>query len=167
LAAAISPWQTEFLNNQYTFEVDDGGQRPFCGNEESGMNTSLPVLVVDDSRTMTTIISKLVRDVGFTTIDQVNDGPSALERMREKKYGLVLSDWDMRPMNGTELISQIRKDPANSDTLVIMITAKCDADVSWLSGADGYLMKPFNANALREIIEEVLSQRADDIPLVG
>jgi two-component system, chemotaxis family, chemotaxis protein CheY len=131
------------------------------------MNTSLPVLVVDDSRTMTTIISKLVRDVGFTTIDQVNDGPSALERMREKKYGLVLSDWDMRPMNGTELISQIRKDPANSDTLVIMITAKCDADVSWLSGADGYLMKPFNANALREIIEEVLSQRADDIPLVG
>jgi two-component system chemotaxis response regulator CheY len=131
------------------------------------MNTSLPVLVVDDSRTMTTIISKLVRDVGFTTIDQVNDGPSALERMREKKYGLVLSDWDMRPMNGTELISHIRKDPANSDTLVIMITAKCDADVSWLSGADGYLMKPFNANALREIIEEVLSQRADDIPLVG
>ena len=131
------------------------------------MNTSLPVLVVDDSRTMTTIISKLVRDVGFTNIDQVNDGPSALERMREKKYGLVLSDWDMRPMNGTELISHIRKDPANSDTLVIMITAKCDADVSWLSGADGYLMKPFNANGLREIIEEVLSQRADDIPLVG
>jgi two-component system chemotaxis response regulator CheY len=131
------------------------------------MNTSLPVLVVDDSRTMTTIISKLVRDVGFTNIDQVNDGPSALERMGQKKYGLVLSDWDMRPMNGTELIQQIRKDPVNSDTLVIMITAKCDADVSWLSGADGYLMKPFNANALREIIEEVLSQRADDIPLVG
>ena len=110
------------------------------------MNTSLPVLVVDDSRTMTTIISKLVRDVGFTNIDQVNDGPSALERMREKKYGLVLSDWDMRPMNGTELIQQIRKDPTNSGMHVIMITAKCDADVSWLSGADGYLTKPFKAH---------------------
>jgi|ERR1700730_7235930 two-component system chemotaxis response regulator CheY len=131
------------------------------------MNTSLPVLVVDDSRTMTTIISKLVRDVGFTNIDQVNDGPTALDRMREKKYGLVLSDWDMRPMNGTELIQQIRKDPTNSGMLVIMITAKCDADVSWLSGADGYLMKPFNANGLREVIEEVSSQRADDIPLAG
>ena len=70
-------------------------------------------------------------------------------------------------MNGTELIQQIRKDPTNSGMHVIMITAKCDADVSWLSGADGYLMKPFNANGLREIIEEVLSQRADDIPLVG
>jgi two-component system, chemotaxis family, chemotaxis protein CheY len=131
------------------------------------MNTSLPVLVVDDSRTMTTIISKLVRDVGFTNIDLANDGLSALDRIREKKYGLVLSDWDMRPMNGTELIQQIRKDPANAGMLVIMITAMCDADVSWLSGADGYLMRPFDANGLREVIEEVLSQRTDDVSLAG
>jgi two-component system chemotaxis response regulator CheY len=131
------------------------------------MDISLPVLVVDDSRTMTTIISKLVHDVGFTNVDQVNDGISALDRLREKKYGLVLSDWDMRPMNGTELIQQIRKDPTTSGTLVIMITAKGDADVSWLSGADGYLTKPFKADDLREKIEEVLSQRADDIPVAG
>jgi two-component system chemotaxis response regulator CheY len=131
------------------------------------MDISLPVLVVDDSRTMTTIISKLVHDVGFTNVDQVNDGNSALDRLREKKYGLVLSDWDMRPMNGTELIQQIRKDPTTSGTLVIMITAKGDADVSWLSGADGYLTKPFEAHDLREKIEEVMSRRADDIPLAG
>jgi two-component system chemotaxis response regulator CheY len=124
----------------------------------SGMDTSLPVLVVDDSPTMTAIISKLVRDVGFSDVDQVNDGPSALERLREKKYHLILSDWDMRPMNGTELIAHIRRDPVNSTTPVLMITAKCDADVSWLSGADGYLMKPFNAHGLREKIDEVLSQ---------
>jgi two-component system chemotaxis response regulator CheY len=129
------------------------------------MDTSLPVLVVDDSRTMTAIISKLMRDVGFTNVDQVNDGPSALERLREKKYHLILSDWDMRPMNGTELIAQIRKDPTNSSTPVIVITAKCDADVSWLSGADGYLMKPFNVLDLREKIEEVLSQKV--VPLAG
>jgi two-component system chemotaxis response regulator CheY len=125
------------------------------------MDVSLPVLVVDDSRTMTTIISKLVREVGFTDIDQVNDGPSALDRLQAKKYGLVLSDWDMRPMNGTELIQQIRKDRMNSSALVIMITAKADADVSWLSGADGYLTKPFKARDLREKIEEVTSQRAE------
>ncbi len=128
------------------------------------MDTSLPVLVVDDSRTMTAIIAKLVGEIGFANIDQANDGLSALERMREKKYHLVLSDWDMRPMNGTELIAKIRQDPANSRTPVIMITAKCDADVSWLSGADGYLMKPFNASDLGEKIEEVLSQRLDDSP---
>jgi two-component system chemotaxis response regulator CheY len=131
------------------------------------MDVSFPVLVVDDSQTMTTIISKLVREVGFSDIDQVTDGPSALARLRERKYGLILSDWDMRPMNGTELIQQIRKDPMNSSTLVIMITAKGDADVSWLSGADGYLTKPFKAHDLREKIEEVMSRRADDIPLVG
>jgi two-component system chemotaxis response regulator CheY len=121
------------------------------------MDTSLPVLVVDDSRTMAAIIAKLVRDVGFTNVDQVNDGPSALARLREGKYHLILSDWDMRPMNGTELIAQIRQDPVNASTPVIMITAKCDADVSWLSGADGYLMKPFNALGLQEKIEEVMS----------
>ena len=128
------------------------------------MDVSYPVLVVDDSRTMTTIISTLVREVGFTDIDQVNDGPAALERLRAKKYGLVLSDWDMRPMNGTELIQQVRREPLNSSTLVIMITAKGDADVSWLSGADGYLTKPFKAHDLREKIEEVTSLRADAIP---
>ncbi len=130
------------------------------------MDVSFPVLVVDDSRTMTTIISKLVREVGFSDIDQVNDGPSALARIREKKYGLVLSDWDMRPMNGTELIQQIRQEPVNSSTLVIMITAKGDADVSWLSGADGYLTKPFKAHDLKEKVEEIMSRRADDIPTV-
>jgi two-component system chemotaxis response regulator CheY len=124
------------------------------------MDTSLPVLVVDDSRTMTAIIAKLVQDVGFSNVDQVNDGPSALDRLREKKYQLILSDWDMRPMNGTELIAQIRQDPVNASTPVIMITAKCDADVSWLSGADGYLMKPFNVNGLRDKIEDVLSLQA-------
>ena len=131
------------------------------------MDISLPVLVVDDSRTMTTIISKLVHDVGFTNVDQVNDGISALGRLQEKKYGLVLSDWDMRPMNGTEFIHQMRQDPMNSGTLVIMITAKGDADVSWLSGADGYLSKPFKAHDLKEKIAEVMALRADEIPLVG
>jgi two-component system chemotaxis response regulator CheY len=125
------------------------------------MDVALPVLVVDDSPTMTTIISKLAGDVGFTNIEQVNDGFSAIDRLRRKKYGLVLSDWDMRPMNGTELIQQIRQDPKNSSTLVIMITAKGDADVSWLSGADGYLTKPFNAKELKDKIEEVSSRSVD------
>jgi two-component system, chemotaxis family, chemotaxis protein CheY len=131
------------------------------------MNSSLPVLVVDDSRTMTAVISKLMRDAGFTNVDPVNDGPAALARLATKKFGLILSDWDMRPMNGTELIAQLRQEPMNATTPVIMITAACDADTSWLAGADGYLMKPFNAATLREKIEEVLAQRADETALAG
>lgn len=131
------------------------------------MDTSLPVLVVDDSRTMTTIISKLARDVGFTDVDQANDGPSALERLREKKYGLLLSDWDMAPMNGTELTKQVRKEPLNAGIPIIMITAKGDADIAWLSGADGYLTKPFKAQDLREKIEEIAARQGEEMPLAG
>jgi two-component system, chemotaxis family, chemotaxis protein CheY len=143
------------------------GAGAFLRMGELIMDLSTPVLVVDDSRTMTTIISNLVQAVGYSNIDQVNDGASALEKLRGKKYGLVLSDWDMRPMNGTEFIQKMRNDPTNSGTLVIMITAKGDADVSWLSGADGYLTKPFKVHELKEKIEEVMAQRADAIPLAG
>lgn len=131
------------------------------------MDPSLPVLVVDDSRTMATIIGRLVREVGFTNVDQVHDGHSALDRLREKNYGLLLSDWDMRPMNGTELTQQVRKDPTNSTIPIIMITAKCDADEAWLSGADGYLTKPFKVDDLRDKIEEVLAIRADGLAVAG
>lgn len=131
------------------------------------MDMSFPVLVVDDSRTMTTIISKLVRDVGFTDVDQVQDGYSALDRLREKKYGLLLSDWDMAPMNGTELTERVRKDPINSTIPIIMITAKGDADIAWLSGADGYLTKPFKVNDLKEKIDEIMTRRAEEMSLAG
>jgi two-component system, chemotaxis family, chemotaxis protein CheY len=170
--AAAAPGNPPILHRRVPLETVNlsrggwGGGHP-RPQQESGMDTSLPVLVVDDSRTMAAIIVKLVREVGFTNVYQVNDGHSALERLREKKYHLVFSDWDMRPMNGTELIAQIRMDPVNASTPVIMITAKCDADVSWLSGADGYLMKPFKAGDLNDKIEEVLSQRVDDFKRVG
>jgi two-component system chemotaxis response regulator CheY len=131
------------------------------------MDLSLPVLVVDDSRTMTTIISRLVRDLGFTDIDHAHDGQSALDRLREKKYGLLLSDWDMAPMNGTELTERVRKDALNATIPVIMITAKGDADIAWLCGADGYLTKPFKAKDLREKIEEITARRAEEMPLAG
>ena len=131
------------------------------------MDKSLSVLVVDDSRTMTTIIAKLVREVGFTDVDQANDGPTALDRMRTKKYGLLLSDWDMAPMNGTELTERVRKDPLNATIPVIMITAKGDADIAWLCGADGYLTKPFKAKDLRDKIDEIMARRAEEMPLAG
>jgi two-component system chemotaxis response regulator CheY len=134
---------------------------------KAAMDVSLRVLVVDDSRTMTTIISKLVRDVGFTEVEQVNDGPAALDRLREETFGLLLSDWDMRPMNGTELTQEVRQDPKNSGIPIIMITAKCDADVAWLSGADGYLTKPFKVDELREKIEEVFARREEELALAG
>jgi two-component system chemotaxis response regulator CheY len=122
------------------------------------MDTSQPVLVVDDSHAMTAILRKLLHEIGFTHVDDAHDGGSALECLRRKSYGVMISDWEMQPMTGPQLVQAIRKDPALSDTRLILITAHgLREDESWLAGADGYLSKPFTAPVLCEKIEEVLS----------
>ncbi len=128
------------------------------------MDFSLSVLVVDDFKTMGAIICRLMHDVGFADVDQVGDGPAALAQLRKRKYGLIVSDWDMRPMNGTELIREIRNDPMHETTPIIMITAMGDAGGSWRSGADGYLTKPFKAHALKAMIEEITARKTFKIP---
>ena len=72
----------------------------------------MPVLVVDDYNTMVRIIRNLLRQLGFEDVDDASDGSAALGRMREKKYGLVISDWNMEPMTGYELLKEMRADPA-------------------------------------------------------
>ena len=131
---------------KYAFEV--GGNKP---------NMSLPVLVVDDSPTMTQIISNFVRQIGFTDMDIEHDGPSALGRLRQKKYGLVLSDWEMEPMSGEELFKKMRQDKMIGNVPIILITGTAGRGASWLAGAAAYLRKPFNESDLRTAIERVLS----------
>jgi two-component system chemotaxis response regulator CheY len=115
-------------------------------------------LVVDDSRAMTTILRKLLHEIGFTDVDDALDGGTALERLGRKPYRIMISDWEMQPMTGPQLVAAIRGNPALSDTRLILITAHgLREDESWLAGADGYLSKPFTAPVLRDKIEEVLS----------
>jgi two-component system chemotaxis response regulator CheY len=121
------------------------------------MNTSLPVLVVDDSPTMTKIISDLVRKIGFVDVDIEHDGQSALEQLRQKKYGLVLSDWEMEPMSGEQLFKEMRRDKAIGNIPIILITATAGRGASWLAGAAAYLRKPFDERDLKTAIERVLS----------
>lgn len=120
------------------------------------MKTSVSILVVDDSHTMTLLISDFVRKLGFADVDVAHDGPSALELLRQKQYGLVLSDWEMQPMGGDELIKEMRKDEKIGRVPVILITAKSGRGASWLAGADAYLPKPFNESDLQLAIKRVL-----------
>ncbi len=120
------------------------------------MNTSLPVLVVDDSPTMTHILSDLVRKIGFADVEIAQDGHSALDKLRHKKYGLVLSDWEMQPMSGEELFKEMRQDNMIGAVPIILITATAGRGASWLAGASAYLRKPFNETDLRIAIERVL-----------
>ena len=88
------------------------------------VDLSMTVLVVDDYNTMIRIIRNLLKQLGFEHIDDASDGSAALEKMRGKKYGLVISDWNMEPMTGYDLLRQVRADPELGATPFIMVTAE-------------------------------------------
>jgi two-component system, chemotaxis family, chemotaxis protein CheY len=125
------------------------------------LDPSMPVLVVDDYSTMVRIIRNLLRQVGFSDVDDANDGAAALAKMRAKRYGLVISDWNMEPMSGYELLLQVRADPALGETPFIMVTAESKTDnviAARKAGVNNYIVKPFNAQTLRTKIEAVFAE---------
>ena len=81
--------------------------------EEMAVDLSMSVLVVDDYNTMIRIIRNLLKQLGFENIDDASDGSEALNKMRGKKYGLVISDWNMEPMTGYDLLKEVRADPTS------------------------------------------------------
>jgi two-component system chemotaxis response regulator CheY len=118
----------------------------------------MPVLVVDDYNTMIRIIRNLLKQIGFENVDDATDGSSALAKMREKSYSLVISDWNMAPMTGYELLREIRSDPAFKATRFIMVTAESKTDnviAAKKAGVDNYIVKPFNAQTLAHKIQAV------------
>jgi two-component system, chemotaxis family, chemotaxis protein CheY len=122
------------------------------------MRTRKRILIVDDSETMTAIISRILRDVNYTDIDRAHDGGSALAALRRKEYDLVITDWLMEPISGIELTKLIRADAYLSKVRIILITGEYGKeDEAWLDGADGYLRKPFEPQDLTHKVEDVLS----------
>jgi two-component system, chemotaxis family, chemotaxis protein CheY len=118
----------------------------------------MPILMVDDSGAMGRIIRNLLQQAGFQRVDSAADGPSALARMRDKRYGLVLSDWNMAPMSGIELLKQVRADQALAQTPFIIMSAESkteNAVAAKQAGVDSYLVKPFNAETLKSRIDAV------------
>lgn len=116
---------------------------------------AMPVLVVDDYNTMVRIIRNLLRQIGFHDIDDASDGYSALNRLREKNYGLVICDWNMELMTGYELLKEMRADPTLATVPFIMITAELKREnviAAKEAGASNYIVKPFNAQTLKHKI---------------
>ena len=124
------------------------------------VDVSMPVLVVDDYNTMIRIIRNLLKQLGFEDVDDASDGSAALAKLREKKYGLVISDWNMEPMTGYELLKQVRSDPSLSATPFIMVTAESKTEnviAAKKAGVNNYIVKPFNAATLKTKMEAVFS----------
>ena len=124
------------------------------------VDLSMPILVVDDYNTMIRIIRNLLKQLGFDDIDDASDGSPALAKMKEKKYGLVISDWNMEPMTGYELLKEVRADGSLSRTPFIMVTAESKTEnviAAKKAGVNNYIVKPFNAQTLKAKIDAVFA----------
>jgi two-component system chemotaxis response regulator CheY len=133
------------------------------GERAMAYDISMQILVVDDYSTMIRIIRNLLKQLGFENIDDASDGTAALDKMRGKKYGLVISDWNMEPMSGYDLLREVRADPNLATTPFIMITAESKTEnviAAKKAGVNNYIVKPFNAATLKAKIDTVFPDRA-------
>ena len=124
------------------------------------VDLSMPILVVDDYNTMIRIICNLLKQIGFHNVDNATDGSAALAKLRGKSYGLVISDWNMAPMSGYDLLKELRADPAIGKTPFIMITAESKTEnviAAKRAGVNSYIVKPFNAETLQSKIASVFA----------
>ena len=116
------------------------------------------VLIVDDYKTMLRVIRNLLGQIGFKNVDEATDGTMALQMMSQKKYGLVISDWNMEPMTGLDLLKNVRT--VNNDKIpFIMVTAESKMEnimAARQAGVNNYIVKPFSAETLKSKISAVL-----------
>jgi two-component system chemotaxis response regulator CheY len=124
------------------------------------MDKTTNILIVDDYKTMLRIIRNLLRQIDFHNVDEATDGAEALIKLRTGNYGLIISDWNMQPMTGLQLLQEVRADARLKHIPFIMVTAESKAEnvvAAKQAGVSNYIVKPFNAETLREKIEKVLA----------
>ena len=125
------------------------------------MDFHMHVLVVDDYSTMRRILRNLLQQIGFVNIDEAEDGGSALRKLRDTRFGLIISDWNMEPMSGLQLLQEVRADHKLKEMPFIMITAESRSEnvvAAKKAGVSNYIVKPFTADTLKEKIETVVHQ---------
>ena len=120
---------------------------------------TMQILIVDDYKTMIRIIRNLLKQIGFENVDDAADGQEAYDKMKQNKYGLVISDWNMEPLTGYELLQKVRGDETMNKTPFIMVTAESKTEnvvAAKRAGVNNYIVKPFNAGTLKSKMSAVL-----------
>mgnify|MGYP000727009883 CR=1 FL=1 len=123
------------------------------------INFNMQILIVDDFKTMLKIVDGMLKQLGFKNVDEASDGTMALEKLRSKKYDLVLSDWNMEPMSGFDLLKHVRADASLKHIPFVLITAESKTEniiAAKQAGVNNYIVKPFNVNTLKEKLSAVL-----------
>ena len=122
------------------------------------IDLGMPILVVDDYKTMLRIVRNLLNQLGFEDVDEAIDGGVALQKLKQKDYGLVISDWNMEPMTGLDLLKEIRADSRLKALPFIMVTAESKTEnvvAAKEAGVSNYIVKPFNAATLKQKLVSV------------
>ncbi len=125
------------------------------------MNKNMSILVVDDFSTMRRIVKKLLKDLGFTNIQEADDGKTALPMLKTGKFDFLITDWNMPGMPGIELLKALRADESLKGLPVLMVTAEAKREQiveAAQAGINGYVVKPFTASTLEEKIANIFNR---------
>lgn len=119
-------------------------------------------LIVDDFSTMRRIVRNLLKELGYTNVDEAEDGAMALAKLRSEQFDFVVSDWNMPGMDGLEMLKQMRADAALAKIPVLMVTAEAKKEniiAAAQAGANGYVVKPFTAATLDEKLAKIFEKQ--------
>jgi len=125
------------------------------------LDKNMKILIVDDFSTMRRIIKNLLRDLGFTNVDEADDGNTALPMLKSGKYDFLVTDWNMPGMSGFDLLKAVRADENLKTLPVLMVTAEAKRDqivAAAQAGVNGYVVKPFTAAVLKDKIEKIFER---------
>ncbi len=128
---------------------------------EGALDKNMKILVVDDFSTMRRIIKNLLRDLGFTNIQEADDGNTALPMLQQGDFDFVVTDWNMPGMQGIDLLKEIRKDDDLAHLPVLMVTAEAKREQiiqAAQAGVNGYIVKPFTAVTLKEKLDKIFER---------
>lgn len=123
---------------------------------------NMKFLVVDDFSTMRRIVRNLLKELGFTNVDEAEDGVAALSKLRSAHFDFVVSDWNMPNMTGIDLLKNIRGDAQLKHLPVLMVTAEAKKEnivEAAQAGASGYVVKPFTAATLEEKLNKIFQNQ--------
>ena len=127
------------------------------------MNSTMKILIVDDFSTMRRIIKNLLRDLGFNNTHEADDGNTALPMLKSGGFDFLITDWNMPGMQGIDLLRAVRSDPNLNSLPVLLVTAEARRDQIVLAaeaGVNGYIVKPFTAQTLKEKIDKIFERIA-------
>jgi len=127
--------------------------------EQTMVDKNMRILVVDDALTMRRIVINLLRQLGFTNMNEADDGTTAWDKLHSETFDLIISDWNMPKMTGIDLLRKIRADGKYSQLPFIMVTAEGKREnviAAVQAGVSNYIVKPFNAATLKEKLVKVI-----------